>query len=98
MSNPDLDSLPPLARAEAMDKPYRPSRRPLLIAAAVTVLVHVAIFSAKHLGEPTPEKIKAVSGPGRYEPAAVVYQNVHAPVSSKAAPRAPSSTPTEPTE
>lgn len=89
-----LATLPPQARAEAMDKPYRTSRVPMLIAVVITVIVHLAILAnADWLGMPTPEKIAAV-GQGAEPKAAsapqtgVVYQNLHAPTSAPPAPTA----------
>lgn len=37
----DLHKLPPIARAEAMDRPYRPSRRPMLYGLLFTLAINL---------------------------------------------------------
>lgn len=71
-----------------MDKPYRTSRIPMLIAGVITVIVHLAILAnADWLGTPTPEKIAAVGQGAKPEPErGVVYQSLRAPTAVPATP------------
>lgn len=85
------EGLPPLARAEAMDRPYRPSRMPWLIGAGITVLLHIIFFSVKWATGPTEAHIQDLMKPDPRKPvivgpAPVVYQNLRAPI-TPAAPR-----------
>lgn len=85
----DLDSLPPIARAEAMDRPYRPgrTRRQVLLGLAV-VGAMVMLFLWLMPRGPAPSR--AVPGPAAASAPtpAVVYQNLRvAPAAPP--PRAP---------
>lgn len=57
----DFHNLPPIARAAAMHRPYRPGRRPLFYALLATLAVHLvwgawALFSPRKLPPPAPRK------------------------------------------
>lgn len=77
MQREDFHKLPPIARAEAMDRPYRPSRRPLFYALLVTLAVHLvwgawALFSRDT--RPPPPKVTPGTG--------IVYTTLQAPVAA----------------
>ena len=88
---PKISDLPPQARAEALDRPYQPSRMPWVVGAVITVILHIIFFSVRWANGPTEAHIQDLMKPDPRkpviaEPAAVVYQNLRAPI-TPAAPR-----------
>ena len=76
--DPDLASLPPIARAEAMDRPYRPgrARRQVLLGVVVVSALVMLFLSRMPHGDPAPPRTGVAS---RAEPTpGVVYQNLRA--------------------
>lgn len=75
-SHDPLQSLPPLARAQAMDRPYRPGRSALLIGLLLILAVY-ALVAAWYLLLRKPPKVTMTLPPTP----GIVYQNVRAPIS-----------------
>ncbi|TDU24165.1 hypothetical protein DFR24_4429 [Panacagrimonas perspica] len=75
MTRKDLNDLPPLARAEAMDRPYRPGqrRRRMLMGAVVIAALLAAFLASMPSGAPKNRGATAApdATPG------VVYPNLH---------------------
>ncbi|MGQ0530970.1 MAG: hypothetical protein ACT4PG_14425 [Panacagrimonas sp.] len=84
---PKIVELPPQARAEAMDRPYRPSRMPWVIGAVITAILHLIFFSVKWANGPTEAHIQDLMKPDPRkpvvaEPTPVIYQNLRAPIAA----------------
>lgn len=77
---PELDALPPIARAEAMDRPYRPGRARRQVLLGIIVVSSLLVLFLWLMPRSAPPARVASSPAATAAPPTpgVVYQNLHA--------------------